>query len=392
VSADLVHWQELPVALYPDELGTVFSGSAVVDRGNTGGFRNGQEHALVCIYTSAGEPFTQSIAYSNDRGRTWIKYQSNPILGHVAGHNRDPKVVWHEPTVRWVMALYLEGHRYALYASPDLKAWTQLCEIEVPGASECPDFFELAVDGETQDTRWVFWAANGTYLLGAFDGQTFTPQSEVLRLVWSEDSYAAQTWSGIPAEDGRRIQIAWARVNLPDMPFNQFMNCPCELTLRTTADGVRLFSEPVREMEVLRRDAWCCQDVSLCAGESLLAGIEGELLDISAELGIDQASEVGLLARGVPVRYDAKEEELVCEDRVAPLKSIDGRIRLRLLVDRASIEIFGNDGRVALPVGVILDDRERSLEVFCRGGPATLHTLEVHELRSAWGRRAARSA
>jgi len=245
VSPDMVHWTQLDHAIHPDELGTIFSGSGVVDWGNTAGFQTGEEAVLVCIYTSAGgtspesegRPFTQSIAYSNDRGRTWTQYEGNPVLGHIAGSNRDPKVIWHEPTGKWVMALFLDGHDYALFGSPDLKEWTRLSDVHVEGASECPDFFELPVDGDPASTRWVFWGASGNYLLGSFDGTSFTPEGESLRSNWGAHCYAAQTWSDIPPSDGRRLQIAWmAKGEYPGMPFNQQMSFPRELTLRTTPD------------------------------------------------------------------------------------------------------------------------------------------------------------
>ncbi|MCP4642727.1 MAG: glycoside hydrolase family 32 protein, partial [bacterium] len=165
-----VHWEELPVALYPGELGAMFSGSGVVDWRNTAGFRTGADETLVCVYTSAGVPFTQSLTYSNDRGRTWTKYAGNPVLEHIAGTNRDPKVIWHAPTERWIMALYLDGNNFGLFSSPDLKAWTRLCDVELPDDIECPDLFELPVNGDPGHTSWVFWGANGHYLIGAFDG------------------------------------------------------------------------------------------------------------------------------------------------------------------------------------------------------------------------------
>jgi len=105
VSPDMIHWKQLDNAIYPDELGTIFSGSGVVDWSNTAGFKNGNKAVMVCIYTSAGDPFTQSIAYSNDKGRTWTKYADNPVLGHIVGSNRDPKVIRHVPTEKWIMAL-----------------------------------------------------------------------------------------------------------------------------------------------------------------------------------------------------------------------------------------------------------------------------------------------
>ncbi|MBL7201802.1 MAG: glycoside hydrolase family 32 protein [Anaerolineae bacterium] len=386
VSPDLVHWTEQPVALYPDDLGTMFSGSGVVDWGDTAGFRSGDEHALVCIYTAAGEPFTQCIAYSVDRGVTWHKYPGNPVLGHVAGRNRDPKVIWHEPTRRWVMALYLEENDYALFTSPDLKAWSHACDVVLPGASECPDLFELPVDGDPGDTRWVFWGANGTYLLGTFDGATFLPQGEAQRYDWGGNSYAAQTWSDIPVEDGRRIQIAWARVDLPGMPFNQFMTFPCELTVRTTPEGLRLFSQPVREIETLRRRTLSWHGERIEPGRDLSPGTVGELLDVQVKFSCEGPAAFGLDLGGTQVVYDAKRAQLTCAGRTAPLRPVDGRVRLRVLVDRASVELFGSDGQTALPLGVLFEGGERPVRAFAEGGSVQLHSLHIHELASIWDR------
>ena len=209
VSPDLVHWTQLEHAIHPDKLGTIFSGSAVVDWDNTAGFQTGDEKVIVCIYTSAGNPFTQSIAYSNDRGRTWTKYEKNPVLKHIVGGNRDPKVFWHAPTKKWVMALFLDGGKYALFGSPNLKEWTKLSDVPPSGADECPDMFELPVDGDAKNTRWVFWGGNSNYLIGKFDGTTFTKEAGPFRFEHGNNYYAAQSYSDIPKEDGRRIQIAW---------------------------------------------------------------------------------------------------------------------------------------------------------------------------------------
>src|ERR1035441_2308669 len=161
VSTDLVHWRELPIALYPDEHGAMWSGSAVVDWNNTAGFQTGKEKALVCMFTAAENPFTQGIAYSNDRGRTWTKYAGNPVLPHIVGGDRDPKVIWYAPDKKWVMALYLDTCQYALFSSPNLKQWERLCDVVIPGTSECPEFFEIPLEGNRKETRWVFYGANG---------------------------------------------------------------------------------------------------------------------------------------------------------------------------------------------------------------------------------------
>jgi len=385
VSPDMVHWRQLDHAIHPDRLGTIFSGSGVVDHNNTAGFQTGDEKVLVCIYTSAGRPFTQSIAYSNDRGRTWTKWKKNPVLGHIAGRNRDPKVIWHEPTKKWVMALYLDRNNYALFSSANLKEWKRLCDVHLPGSGECPDFFELAVDGNPKKTKWVFWGGNGNYLLGTFDGETFRKESGPHRSNWGGNCYAAQSWSDIPPSDGRRLQITWMRGGkYPNMPFNQQMSFPVELTLRTTPEGIRLYRKPVKEIENIHAKKHSWGDVALKPGENLLSGISGELFDIRAEVEPGKASEFGLTLRGEEVKYDVAGKRLTCLGRSAPLAPEGNRIRLQILLDRASIEVFGNDGRVPMPTCFLPDLANRSLSVYAVGGEARIRSLEVYELRSAW--------
>ena len=166
VSKDLVHWEEIGIALEPDTLGTMFSGSAVIDKENTAGWG---KDALVAFYTAAGKKMSQNVAYSTDRGRSFTKYEGNPILGP----DRDPKVFWYEPKKTWVMVLYNDNYNI-IYNSKDLKKWEE--KSIVPGYYECPEFFELPVDGNPENTKWVMYGASGTYMTGNFDGENFTPE------------------------------------------------------------------------------------------------------------------------------------------------------------------------------------------------------------------------
>jgi sucrose-6-phosphate hydrolase SacC (GH32 family) len=300
VSEDMVHWRELGDKLYPDVLGTMFSGSGVVDWTNSAGLSRGNEDAIIFLYTAAGDhadppvPFTQCIAYSTDRGQTLEKYTGSPVLGHIADHNRDPKVIWHAESQGWVMALYLDKvgdeQRFALYRSADLKAWTHLHDVTLPGSGECPDFFPLALDGQE---RWVFWAADGHYLVGSFDGQRFVPQTGPLRAYCGGaqervSAYAAQTWSDV--QDGRRIQIAWLRGSIPGMPFNQQMSFPVELTLCSTAQGPHLRFAPIGEIESLYRDQRTLSDVEVTHHAVRLPGEGHDLLDVQTEIDLQDAS------------------------------------------------------------------------------------------------------
>ena len=416
VSPDMVYWKQLANAIEPDELGTIFSGSGVVDWNNTAGFQTGDEAVMVNIYTSAGEPFTQSIAYSNDRGRTWTKYENNPVLGHIVGRNRDPKVSWHAPSEKWVMALYLDANDYALFSSPNLKQWTRLCDIQLPGATECPDIFELPVDGDAKNTKWVFWGGNGKHFIGTFDGRSFKPESEALQTEWGANCYAAQTWSDIPESDGRRLQIAWMRGGeYPGMPFNQQMSFPCELTLRTTSvpkesprlcrdklrfhrnpfgKGIRMFRQPVKEIENIHQREHSWSNQTLKPNDNLLSSISGDLFDIRAEIELGDATEFGFTVRGEKIQYNVSDKQLCCLGKSAPLEPLQNRIKLQILVDRTSLEVFGNDGRVSMTSCFLPDEADTSLrtdtsglqEIYASGGEVEVVSLSVYELGSAWRR------
>ena len=395
VSPDLVHWRELPAALAPDALGPVWSGSSVVDWDNTSRLGSPGKPPLVALYTAAGgrspesrgRDFTQCLAYSLDRGRTWTRYAQNPVLPHVAGENRDPRLVWYAPARRWIMALYLEGSNFGLFSSPDLKMWTHLQTLTLPGCGECPDFFEMPVQGHPNEQRWVFTAANGHYQVGTFDGQAFMPQTKPLQVDYGANFYAVQTFSDIPDKDGRRIQIAWmSGGEYPHMLFNQQMSFPCELTLHRTPDGLRLYRQPVREIAGLyeKEERW--HDLPLAPGDNPLRALSGELWDINAEIEVGTATAIRFRVRGTDVRYDVSAQTLAAPGRTAPLTLDGGRLHLRLLVDRTSLEVFGSGGRVSLTDCFLPPPDDQTLALYADGGTAKIVSLTVHPLRSAWAR------
>jgi fructan beta-fructosidase len=388
VSKDLVHWRELPVALYPDEHGTMYSGSAVVDWHNTAGFQIGQEPALLAMFTAAGHPFTQGLAYSNDHGRTWTKYEHNPVLAHIAGENRDPKVVWFAPDKKWVMVLYLDGDRYAFFSSPDLKNWRKLSELALPGDAECPNFFEIPLDGDPKNTRWVFYGASGFYLVGHFDGQKFTPATQPQRIENGNCWYASQVYSDLPAAEGRRILVPWGRLPNGDIfrgaTFNQMMGLPVELTLRTTVSGPALKVEPIRELMGLRHHTHQLKPQSLTPGANPLAGIQGDLVEIETVIDIGSANKISLDLHGVSVTYDVAAQTVSCLGNHAPLAPVDGKISLHCYVDRAAVDIFGGGGSLYLPMAQAFSPGHRNLALSCEGGAASVVSLKVYELKSAW--------
>ena len=388
VSKDLVHWRELPEALYPDEHGTMFSGSVVVDWKNTAGFQMGKDPALVAMFTAAGRPFTQALAFSNDRGRSWMKYARNPVMRHIVAENRDPKVVWYAPQKKWVMSLYLDHNDFAIFTSHDLKSWEKLSDFKLSGDAECPNFFEMPLDGKAKNQRWVFFGANGVYVVGTFDGQRFTPETQPRRLQNGNCWYASQVFSDIPAKNGRCILVPWGRVPNGEifrgMKFNQMMGLPVELTLRSTSGGPALAVNPIRELASLRHGTHNIKPQPLSAVENPLAKIQGDLFDIEAEIAVGSSKEIVFDLRGVSVVYDVASQKLSCLGNQSVIVPRDGKISLHLFMDRRSVDIFGDQGRLYMPMASAMVPQNRSLKLFCNGGTAQIEALKVYELKSVW--------
>ena len=246
------------------------------------------------------------------------------------------------------------------------------------GFHECPELFDLPVDGKPDDTRWVVFDAGGKYIIGRFDGKVFTPDHEGKHQVHYGRYYASQTFNQTP--DGRRIQIGWARIAMNGMPFNQMMTFPHRLTLRTTPDGIRMFAEPVREIEKIHKKKHAVEGKVLKEGAPVKVPAAGRLFDIRAEFAVGDAKAVGIVVGGTKVAYDGGKLF------GAPLKPVDGKIRMQILVDRPSIEVCGNDGAVYITQGFRHEGEIGAIEAFCAGGSATLNRLEVYELESIWKR------
>ena len=403
VSRDLLHWEERPIALHADAMGQMYSGSGVVDWRNTSGLQRGGEPPLVLIYTATGPPRVQALAYSNDRGATWTKYAGNPVLHELQPFNRDPKVIWHEPTRRWIMVLYA-GHPQPgqkdtkgrpvvkdyieFLGSPDLKRWTPLSRTE--GFYECPDLFELPVPGAPGETRWVLHGGLCDYMIGRFDGTTFTPETPKLDGPRGSAFFAAQTFSDMP--DGRRVQIGWARMTqakaraiFGGAPFNQMMNIPTELSLVRTPEGLRLAWQPIRELATLRRTTRTLAAGPLAPGHDPLAGLGSETCELDLELDPGQARTVTLAVHGVALVYDAATRQLAHEDGPSAVPLVEGKLRLRALVDRGLLEVFVGDGTLYLPLPLRpANPRQPALRLTAEGGAARIVRLNVHELASIW--------
>jgi fructan beta-fructosidase len=375
VSKDLVHWEEVGEALYPDHMGPIFSGSAVIDWLNTSGLGKDGKPPMILAYTAFGPPATQCLAFSNDDGKTFSKYAKNPVIKEITGGNRDPKIIWYEPTKKWVQVLYVERkpkHLIAFFTSPNLIDWTPTSEIE--GFFECPDFFELSVEGTKDTKKWVLTAADHRYMIGSFDGKKFTPESPLYPGHRGKGFYAAQTFSDIPEKDGRRIQIGWLQAPSPGMPFNQCMSLPLELSLKHfPGDGVRLAFKPVKEVQSLRsfnvelKDGWAVELLKY------------EALEVECVLRPQVGSKTTLDVRGLKIVYDEPSQQLLVEGLKVPVAIVDGKVKLTVFADRTAFEIFANDGWIYVPLPFIPDAANRTVKI-----DGKLESGTVYELKSMW--------
>lgn len=394
-SPDMIHWTEHNDAVLIDPLGTAFSGSGVVDWNNTSGLQQGEDAPIVLLYTACGGcvapplPSTQCITFSTDAGKTWKKYEGNPVVPHIAGGNRDPKVIRHQATGKWVMALFLDGD-YAILTSDNLTEWTEVDRVTVEGATECPDIFELPVDGDASNTKWVFWGASGCHLVGSFDGLKFTAEAKPRQFYCNGGAraggYAAQTFSDVPAEDGRRIQMAWLQGALDGMPFNQQMTVPVVLTLKTTPDGILMCGEFVKELQSAHGKRLSIDSGDLDSANEMLAGLSGEAFRLKGSFAVDGESVFVLTVGGTELVVDCKAGELKCRDKAALLPDLGGKVDLDVVIDRASIEIISAGGQVYVPLHRPLGDGS-ALSLAVRSGRPVVESLDVWEIETTWRQR-----
>lgn len=412
VSPDLVHWQTLPIALYPDDLGTIFSGSAVIDTNNTAGFG---KNAMVAVYSYNTQ--TQGVAYSTDRGRTWTKYAGNPVIGALNKDFRDPKVFWHSQSSQWVMVISA-GHEVRLFTSPNLREWTfnsKFAGGNTLGTWEVPDLFPLEIEGQT---KWVLLVSSSNlapaggggiqYFIGSFDGHVFSSDypNTTLWMDYGPDNYAGTTWEHEP--NGKRIYIGWMNnwaygERIPTSTWRGATTLPRELKLIRTADGIRLAQVPLDALSKLRTPigTWDGLDVS---GELPLDKVHNRTLEIIAEFEVGSATRFGIdVQRGENGRtriiYNAKQSQLLISRSSntsdgtisgfttafgAPLTIENDRLRLHVFVDESSVEVFANDGSSVLTSQTFVNPANDGLTIFAEGGTAKLTHLEVYAVAGIW--------
>jgi sucrose-6-phosphate hydrolase SacC (GH32 family) len=379
-SPDLVHWTHVPIMLHPgvNVPGPAWSGSTVEDVENTSGLRTGTRPVLVTLYTDTDRG--TSIATSNDRGLTWRPYASNPVaIGGPNEQTRDPHVFWHEPTKRWVCLLYENGT--TIYTSPNLKDWKKTGNVAF--GFECPDAYELPVDGDAAKRKWVLQDASGAYLLGSFNGETFSPDSLTpQRMNASTDFYASQTFYRRTFTDDRVVQIGWIRGGSATAPWNQALTFPTEVRLRTFPEGVRVARTPIAEIASLRGTPQHLGAAVVAAQVNALASLSGRAFDL--ELVIDRAattaSALTFRLGSATFVYDVAMGK-IWGATVSPRA---GRVTVRILRDWGQYEVYVNDGEVSYTKDFAFAAGDASVSLTAASGQLALVSADLYPLARAW--------
>lgn len=420
-STDLINWKHEPLALIPDGLGMIFSGSGVIDHNNTAGFGKDE---VVSLYTSAGTRQMQSLAHSSDNGMTFSKYPGNPIIT-LDTEARDPNMFWNDKTGEWNLVLaHALDHEMLLFTSSDLKNWTLQSAFGKVGAQdgvwECPDLFPLPVDG-TGEMKWVlicnlnpggpFGGSGIQYFIGDWDGKTFKADTDANGKVvtkwldFGKDNYALVSWSDAP--DNRRVAIGWMSnwqyaADVPTVQFRSANTLPREIGLFRGEDGqIYASSKPSPELDALRdKLAVNKSNVKLSSKPTnfqlptVNSGICEILLDIDAESTEPVVMKLtNKLGDKVEMVYDPKVHTLQFDRRrsgvvdfnenfptvtKAPTFEKDGNLSLRIFIDRSSIEVFGNDGK-SVQTNLVFPNEPYS--ILSLSGKGKAQSLKIYSLK-----------
>jgi len=439
MSNDLVHWTHLPVALYPDSLGYIFSGSAVADQNNTSGFGSGygSTQPIVAVFTYHNPGLerngvetcqSQGIAYSTDKGRTWTKYSGNPVLPNPGKRDfRDPKVFWHEETGKWIMILAVRD-RVHLYSSPDLKTWSFESEFGENagthgGVWECPDLFPLKVEGSDL-SKWVMLVSinpgspnSGSatqYFTGNFDGHSFI--ADFTGTKWLDhgtDNYAGVTWSGIPENDGRRLFIGWMSnwnyaTVVPSTVWRSAMTIPRQLSLTSENGDYLVISRPAGELSALRKESKTLVPVQKDRQDQKEILFQGGTLNrcelifdlvipsgYTDSLGIILANDTG---EEFVIGYSVNNKQLFIDrtrsgetdfsERFAGIASAPydagEKLSMHLFLDASSSELFVDNGRLVMTSLFFPTEAYSKLKFFSNGAEAFVEKADYHELDRIW--------
>jgi fructan beta-fructosidase len=385
-SYDCIFWEQKPQILNTLLDNRPGSGSGIIDWNNSLGLRSGVEKTMVVFYTDYGRG--TCIAFSRDAGKTWIRHKNNPVIPMPEGRaDRDAFVFWYKPDQSWRLILY-QTPAFSFYKSVDLLHWTYLSKID--GFHECPDFLEMPVDNDMDNKRWVIINGDGTYRIGDFDGNKFSSKMENTKVDFGNCLYATQTFKRTYEGDGPFIQLAFLRLQgTPDQnrTWSQQMSFPCELTLKTINGDIRLCRNPSDAVKQLREESHFWKNALVSPADNPLAEIRGDVFEIIAE--IDPAKSAGFLfdIRGEKLIYSSKEQQLTFMGNQARVSSADQKIKLKMIIDRGSVEVFVNEGELSFSNLFYPDPANMNFKLFSTGGICKLVNMEVYRLSSIWLKR-----
>jgi fructan beta-fructosidase len=399
VSKDLIRWEHLPVLILGDENSgkndncIPNTGCAVVDDKNLTGLQEGNEKTMLIFYT--GLQCGEHLAYSNDRGRSWKKYKNNPLIPFDKDSVSGPNVFYHQSSGKWVMTLYrrpdgvMAKQGISIYNSDDLIHWQFQSHKE--GFISSAELFQLPLDGNDSTKKWVLSGINGSYMVGDFDGKTFTAETVLKRLDAGKNFYASRTWSNVPG--GRLIQIAWMKGGkYPGMPFKGQMTFPCELSLRTVKSAPAICRKPIEAISSLYEKDFKKKGKNIIPGikGNLTGTIKGGTFHIIGKFDPKTSDNFGFIIRngkkstGEMLKYTQAKKVIECLDRQALVEPKNGKVNLEILVDRSSIEIFANDGEVVLSSCFNPEADNDDLVLWTQGGELFVDDLEIYQIRSVW--------
>ena len=397
-SPDLLHWTDEGVALIPQDSflpedavrnvsgSQVYSGSGVVVSGETAHKITGStKEAMIAIYT--GTEVGTCLAWSNDGGKSWHDYHSNPVANPTDGADpRDPSVFWHEPTSKWILAIYENGTTF--YASQDLIEWEFLSNIRF--GFECPDIIELPLDDDPKNMKWILQDANGTYLVGHFDGKTFKSEQEELIMDVGPDFYAAQTFFRPNLPGGKVLQLAWQdhwNGGIGETPWERNATFPVEVKLVTSDGMMRVSRTPIEAISTLYESTkkWEAQTLqcSCQTPEELLADIQSKKFDLTVEFDLEGATarQIEFRIANKEIRYDIKKQELLGHS-LKP--NADNKIKIRILADWSQLEVFANNGVYSYSEQFAFTPDDSSVHLYANGGDVKLVSMEFHEIARTW--------
>lgn len=395
-SSDLLSWTELAPALKPDDdtrdlyRCSVRQGSALIDSQNVLKKQQSDTLTQVVFYTSY--QCGVRMAYSTDGGKSWTK-NDQPLIPYVATENaRNPKVFWYAPTKQFVMLLARKqvglGEGVSFYTSTDLKNWEH--QSHLMGTNARPDFFELPVDNDFKNTRWVLTDSIGSYQIGQFDGERFQAETENLKVEYGFYT-GATSWPTGEGDAKRLLQIGLLGGN--EFPagtgFAGQLSFPAELAIKTFPEGLRLVKRPADEITRLEDKPWSIANKNILPGlnKNPISRLKGECFRIRGSFDLKTVNSFGLVLRssrgadGTEIRYDATRNQLSVLGKVAPLLPEDGKIKLDILVDRSSVEVYANDGKVVISGQFVPAANALEYVLYNTGGELFIEKLEVAELK-----------